>query len=179
MKCDVCGAPVENGVCTYCGKKFPMPSNAQPPISTGNTGGYNPYPNPQNGAQNPFPQASGQPGMPNPVPARPPVQYQSSTPTWLCVLLLIIFFPVGLVLMWKYKKFNLVARIIITAIFALAFIGSMVQNASSQSEDGENSSLISSQSLIVSAEDTDKEDMIFSIEEQAQYVVDNVKAACL
>ncbi len=24
MKCDACGAPVENGVCTYCGKKFPV-----------------------------------------------------------------------------------------------------------------------------------------------------------
>lgn len=28
MKCDVCGAPVEDGKCTYCGKTFP--------ISTGN-----------------------------------------------------------------------------------------------------------------------------------------------
>ena len=24
MKCDACGAPIENGVCTYCGKKFPL-----------------------------------------------------------------------------------------------------------------------------------------------------------
>ena len=24
MKCDACGAPVENGRCTYCGKVFPM-----------------------------------------------------------------------------------------------------------------------------------------------------------
>lgn len=24
MKCNACGAPVENGVCTYCGKKFPL-----------------------------------------------------------------------------------------------------------------------------------------------------------
>lgn len=24
MKCDACGAPVENGVCTYCGKEFPQ-----------------------------------------------------------------------------------------------------------------------------------------------------------
>lgn len=27
MKCDACGAPVENGKCTYCGKVFP---NVQP-----------------------------------------------------------------------------------------------------------------------------------------------------
>ena len=24
MKCDACGAPIENGVCTYCGMKFPL-----------------------------------------------------------------------------------------------------------------------------------------------------------
>jgi len=27
MKCDACGAPVENGVCTYCGKKFAVESS--------------------------------------------------------------------------------------------------------------------------------------------------------
>ena len=26
MKCDACGAPVENGKCTYCGKVFSQPS---------------------------------------------------------------------------------------------------------------------------------------------------------
>ena len=29
MKCDACGAPIENGVCTYCGKKFPLNEAAQ------------------------------------------------------------------------------------------------------------------------------------------------------
>lgn len=44
--------------------------------------------------------------------------------TWFTILFLILFFPVGLFTMWKYKKFNKVARIIISAIFALAVISS-------------------------------------------------------
>lgn len=29
MKCDACGAPVENGKCTYCGKMFPLQENVE------------------------------------------------------------------------------------------------------------------------------------------------------
>lgn len=35
MKCNECGAPVENGKCVYCGKDFPV----------NNTSNYNQYPN--------------------------------------------------------------------------------------------------------------------------------------
>lgn len=39
--------------------------------------------------------------------------------TWFVVLFLVIFWPVGLALMWSKKKFNFAARIIITVIIAL------------------------------------------------------------
>ncbi|WP_214783255.1 hypothetical protein [Exiguobacterium sp. S3] len=42
--------------------------------------------------------------------------------TWFVVLMLLLFFPVGLFLMWRYQKFNQIARIIITVIIALAAI---------------------------------------------------------
>ena len=42
--------------------------------------------------------------------------------TWFVVLMLLVFFPVGLFLMWRYQKFNQIARIIITEIIALAAI---------------------------------------------------------
>lgn len=38
--------------------------------------------------------------------------------TWFIILLLILFFPVGLFLMWKYKPFNRPAHIVITVIIA-------------------------------------------------------------
>ncbi|MFC4682890.1 hypothetical protein [Exiguobacterium sp. s149] len=40
--------------------------------------------------------------------------------TWFVILTLIFFFPLGLFLMWKYEKFNKVARIIVTVVIGLA-----------------------------------------------------------
>lgn len=45
--------------------------------------------------------------------------YQSM---WFIILALIIFFPIGLFLMWRYEKFNKMARIIITVLFLLIFL---------------------------------------------------------
>lgn len=44
--------------------------------------------------------------------------------TWFCVLMLFLFFPIGLILMWRYKRFNETARIIITGLFILALCSS-------------------------------------------------------
>lgn len=44
--------------------------------------------------------------------------------TWFTVLFLILFFPIGLFTMWKYKKFNKVARIVITVL--LVFFWSII-----------------------------------------------------
>ena len=41
---------------------------------------------------------------------------------WFIVLMLIVFFPVGLFLMWKYSKWHKTAKIIISVFFAVMFI---------------------------------------------------------
>ena len=50
-----------------------------------------------------------------------------SQKTWFTVLFLIIFFPVGLFTMWKHKKFNKIARIIITAIYVICFVSAFFE----------------------------------------------------
>ena len=42
--------------------------------------------------------------------------------TWFMWVMLVLFFPVGLFLMWKYKKHNLNARLIITTFFVLLML---------------------------------------------------------
>lgn len=42
--------------------------------------------------------------------------------TWVCIIALIVFYPVGLFLMWKYKKLHKIPRIIITAFFIMAML---------------------------------------------------------
>ncbi len=104
MKCDECGASVENGRCTGCGKQFLQKNPA-----AGGSAAPNPsYVNDGNGK------------------ARKPKKFYQST--WFCVLMLLFFFPIGLFLMWKYKKFNVVIRVIITGLLLLSFIGSMISN---------------------------------------------------
>lgn len=41
--------------------------------------------------------------------------------TWFIVLMLILFFPVGLILMWRFGKFSVPQRIIITVLLLLFF----------------------------------------------------------
>jgi hypothetical protein len=41
---------------------------------------------------------------------------------WFTIIMLIIFFPYGLYLMWKKNKFNKTIRIIITLFFVICFI---------------------------------------------------------
>ncbi|WP_047373982.1 hypothetical protein [Exiguobacterium sp. ZOR0005] len=45
--------------------------------------------------------------------------------TWFTILTLLLFFPVGLFLMWKYQKFNKAARIIISIFFGFLILGNM------------------------------------------------------
>ena len=42
--------------------------------------------------------------------------------TWFTVVTLLLFFPLGVFLMWKYKKFNKVGRIVLTAFFSFILV---------------------------------------------------------
>lgn len=54
--------------------------------------------------------------------------------TWFCIVMMFCCcFPLGIFLMWKYKKFNQPVRIIISAFFAIMIIISMV-NGQTESE---------------------------------------------
>ena len=59
--------------------------------------------------------------------------------TWFTVFMLIFFFPVGLFLMFKYKKFNKVSRGIITGIYALIFLISIFNSFNTKSSSSTNS----------------------------------------
>lgn len=59
------------------------------------------------------------------------------TKTWFTVLMLILFFPVGIGLMWYYKKFNKPARIIITVFFAIAIIGNLLSDGDTGTVDNQ------------------------------------------
>ena len=50
--------------------------------------------------------------------------------TWFIIVMLIVFFPVGLFLMWKYSNWNKVVKIIISVIFGLALIVNMFGGSS-------------------------------------------------
>lgn len=58
--------------------------------------------------------------------------------TWFILLMMLCCcFPIGLFLMWKYKKFNKPVRIIITAVFVIAFASAIAGRGTSTSEDAE------------------------------------------
>ena len=58
--------------------------------------------------------------------------------TWFILLMMLCCcFPIGLFLMWKYKKFNKPARIIITALFAIAFLIALAGGGTSTTENAE------------------------------------------
>lgn len=62
--------------------------------------------------------------------------------TWFIILMTFCcFFPVGLFLMWKYKKFNKPIRIIITAFFAIGLVAAIGGNANSSNKASSNNTL--------------------------------------
>jgi hypothetical protein len=52
-----------------------------------------------------------------------PTTHPWYTHTWVIILSLIIFFPIGLILMWKYARWSTKVKVIVTAIFLLPIIG--------------------------------------------------------
>lgn len=67
-----------------------------------------------------------------------------SQKTWFIILLIIVFFPIGLYLMWKNKKFNKVTRIVITALFVIFIIGNLGDKPDSQLENRDREQTVSS-----------------------------------
>ena len=58
--------------------------------------------------------------------------------TWFIILMLLVFFPVGLFLMWRYSEWNKVVKIIISVICALALIMYMFGGSSDDKKKTED-----------------------------------------
>ena len=70
-------------------------------------------------------------------PVSVPVKEPFYSKIWFIVLMLLFCcFPIGLFLMWKYKKFNKPARVIITLFYVIVFIFGL-SNAGSQTSTAE------------------------------------------
>lgn len=60
--------------------------------------------------------------------------------TWLCILFLFVFYPIGMFLMWKNKKFTLSTRITLSIIFGLLFIIILTTDTSTNTTNSTNTS---------------------------------------
>src|SRR5699024_3525763 len=67
--------------------------------------------------------------------------------TWFIVLSLIFFFPLGLILMWRNKKFGKTARIVITVIFAFVTLSVFIdEDTSTEFEEHDKAEVVSKES---------------------------------
>ena len=73
---------------------------------------------------------------------------------WFIVLMLIVFFPVGLFLMWKYSKWHKTAKIIISVFFAVMFI---FHDGSKESKNVETKNTNAEVETVVETKDTNAE----------------------
>lgn len=67
--------------------------------------------------------------------------------TSVCIIALIVFCPAGIFLMWKYKKFNKVIRIIITAFFIMAMLGAF-SDESTEEKPKENPKEVAEEEIV-------------------------------
>ena len=70
--------------------------------------------------------------------------------TWFTVLMLLLFFPVGLFLMWKYQKFNVGARIIISGFFGFLILSNLLGD--SDTNESEATAMKEEEAVTVDAE---------------------------
>lgn len=54
--------------------------------------------------------------------------------TWFIILLLILFWPVGMFLMWRYARWNKIAKVIVTILIAIIFIFGIIPDNDNNSE---------------------------------------------
>lgn len=143
MKCPNCGTEFNSNFCPNCGFNSSAQNNEN--INSQNfTSQYQAY-NYNSGSYTNHANATELPKT---------KWYQK---TWFTVLMLILFWPVGLCLMWiNRKNWNTVVKIIITALFILFGIGLYISDDESANTKGDNST-------IVSDADNKKENTVASI----------------
>lgn len=101
--CEYCGSVSEATVCPNCGASM-VEKVSQPEMNNGFNSEFNTY-------------------SVNTAYQEPKEKFYQKA--WFIILMLFLFWPVGVALMWIYKKFPLAVRIIISVFFGLALIGSL------------------------------------------------------
>lgn len=132
--CPNCGKEVSSKFCPFCGFDMRQLSDEAPAIS------FEPEAPAAPETETSAPEVTAEPApeisfdaapQPAPEPQQnyntyyiPPQQQKEPVThrTWFVILFLLIFWPLGLFFMWRAKKFNKVARIIITAVIGILFI---------------------------------------------------------
>ena len=95
---------------------------------------------------------------------------------WFIVLMLIVFFPVGLFLMWKYSKWHKTAKIIISVFFAVMVIFS---NGSEESKNVETKNTNTEVETVDKTKDTNTEveiakaNKIKELQEKSKTILDS------
>ena len=109
MKCPKCGMETDTAYCPVCGAQVPSAPTQL------NAGVYIP------GSGAALEPAAADPAEPDALfPAAPaPAAELWYQKTWTIVLLLLVFWPAGLYLMWKYAAWSRPAKIIVTVVVAL------------------------------------------------------------
>ena len=95
---------------------------------------------------------------------------------WFVILMLILFFPVGLFLMWKYSKWHKTAKIIISVFFAIMVIFS---DGSKESKNVETKDTNAEAETVDKTKDTNAEaetakaNKIKELQEKSKAILDN------
>lgn len=120
MKCDLCGAPILNGKCSNCGKEF----------TSTETACDREYGQTQNSSHDQY--------YYDPSGTSPEYQYTAAPikkklthRTWFIVLWLILFFPAGLLMMWKNADWSKAVKIIVTVIIAMPVVFTFISSRTS------------------------------------------------
>ena len=94
---------------------------------------------------------------------------------WFIVLMLIVFFPVGLFLMWKYSKWHKTAKIIISVFFAIMVIFSdgskESKNVETKNTNAEVETAVETKDANAEAE-TAKANKIKELQEKSKTILD-------
>lgn len=77
--------------------------------------------------------------------------YQS---TWFIILMLVFFFPIGVFLMWKYKRFNKIVRAVLTVFFLWVLISTVSGRSNGSSSTADSKKAKETVVEITTAEET-------------------------
>jgi outer membrane biosynthesis protein TonB len=93
---------------------------------------------------------------------------------WFIILMLFVFAPLGIFLLWKYSAMNKPAKIVLSAIFGLAFIIAVVPNGADTTESNKVASEPAKQTA--AAEDNAQKEDKTKKEDKTQKEDDKAKA---